>query len=44
MKINPILDEQVEAEIDAALEAESPALEGINAQLDRIFRDPATQS
>ncbi len=45
MKINPILDKQVEAEIAAeiaaALEAESPELEGINAQLDRIFRDPA---
>ncbi len=40
MKINPILDEKVEAEIEAALKNESPRLETINDYLDRIFRDP----
>lgn len=41
MKINPILDEQVEAQIENELANESPQLEKINDWLDVVFRDPA---
>lgn len=41
MKIDPILDQQVEEEILEEQEQESGSLERINNWLDRVFRDPA---